>query len=65
MLSSTGAFVVKLPKDRVLALVASRDGKPFEPRPGRAMKEWLAIAPRSKYDWIALAEEARHFVAGR
>ena len=63
MLSSKGEFVVKLPRDRVAALVASGDGKPFEPGPGRVMKEWLAVSQRSKSEWADLAEEARRFVA--
>ncbi len=58
-----GAFVVKLPRERVDALVASRDGKRYEQRPGRALKEWFVVAPRSRLDWVDLAEEARRFVA--
>ena len=63
-LSSTGAFVVKLPRARVDALVAAGEGRPFEPGPGRAMKEWLELGATSSQDWASLAEEALSFVAG-
>jgi hypothetical protein len=63
MLSSTGSFVVKLPRIRVDSLVASGSGKRFDPGHGRIMKEWLAIDPTSDEDWLALAGEAMNFVA--
>ncbi len=63
-LSSRGLLVVKLPRKRVQSLVTSGDGRPFEPRPGRVMKEWLELDPRSRQDWVKLADEARSFVVG-
>jgi hypothetical protein len=65
MLSSTDAFVVKLPRVRVDALMASGDGVRFDPGHGRLMKEWLAVAPASTHDWTTLAREALAFVAGK
>ena len=62
MVSSKGEFVVKLPRERVDALVASGDGARFDPGHGRLMKEWLAVSPTSKLDWLALAKEALAFV---
>ena len=60
---SGGRLIVKLPRQRVDALVASGDGERFDPRhDGRRMKEWLALAPTSQLDWLALAREARAFV---
>jgi hypothetical protein len=60
-----GVLAVKLPKERVDELVASGGGAPFEPMEGRAMKEWLALAPEAGVErWKALAAEARAFVAG-
>jgi hypothetical protein len=56
-----GRFVVKLPKPRVDALVADGVAAPFEPMPGRAMKEWIVVRPGAA-DWIALANEAYGFV---
>ncbi|HEX5440591.1 MAG TPA: hypothetical protein VFW76_06885 [Ktedonobacterales bacterium] len=61
---SQGHLVVKLPRQRVDALVASGDGERFDPRrDGRVMKEWLALAPTSPLEWLSLAREARAFVA--
>jgi hypothetical protein len=64
MLSSSGSFVVKLPRQRVAELVAAGHGTPFETRPGRVMKEWLDLNAESGQDWASLAEEALAFVGG-
>ena len=61
-LFTQGTLVVKLPKERVAALVAKGDGKPFDPGHGRLMKEWLTVAS-PKLSWSALAKEAHAFVA--
>ncbi len=63
MLSARGEFVVKLPRQRVDALVAAGDGERFESGHGRAMREWVAINPAAEADWLALAREAMEFVA--
>jgi hypothetical protein len=65
MLASDDAFVVKLPKSRVDALVASGDGERFDPGHGRLMKEWIAIEPTSEVEWLPLAREALAFVAAK
>jgi len=57
-------LVVKLPAPRVTALVAARKGQPFEPRPGRAMKEWLSV-PLTRRDVGDLVKEAFEFVSGK
>src|SRR5436190_6201479 len=54
-LSSTGRFVVKLPRHRVDALVTARMGEHFEPGYGRVMKEWLVVEDPSGENWLALA----------
>ena len=60
-----GRLVVKLPRQRVDALVAAGEGERFDPKKnGRPMKEWLALAPASTMDWLPLAHEARAFVCG-
>lgn len=61
-LFTQGTLVVKLPKERVAALVAKGDGKPFDPGHGRLMKEWLTVVS-PKLSWSALAKEAHAFVA--
>jgi hypothetical protein len=62
MMSSKGNFVVKLPKERVDALVAADKGAYFDPGHGRLMKEWLEMKS-GQAQWIKLAKEAREFVA--
>lgn len=64
MLSSKGKFVVKLPKERVDALVAARKGAYFDPGHGRLMKEWLEMGS-NQAQWISLAKEARAFVKAK
>jgi len=62
MLASADRFVVKLPRQRVDALVAAGEGKPFEPRnDGRLMKEWLVVRPGLEARWLPLALEAFEF----
>lgn len=57
-----GKFTVKLPRQRVDALVASGDGTRMDTGSGHPMKEWLCIAAESPLDWTILAEEALKFV---
>lgn len=63
LVSSKGEFVVKLPKARVESLVAAGAGRPFEPGPGRRMKEWLSVTS-SRAPFVELAKEAYAFVGG-
>ncbi len=65
MVSSSGSFVVKLPKQRVEAFETTGAGRPFDPGHGRLMKEWLSLEPSSEEDWLSLAREALSFVAGK
>jgi hypothetical protein len=60
-LFTQGTLVVKLPKDRVAELVASKVGTPFDPGHGRLMREWLTVVS-SKASWAELAKEAHRFV---
>jgi len=60
-----GNLVVKIPRDRVDALVTSGDGERFDTGGGRVMKEWLKLNPGSSRDWLALATEAMGFVASK
>jgi hypothetical protein len=63
MLSSDREFVVKLPRERVDALVRQGDGKRFDPRRnGHVMKEWIVMKLGSKANWLELATEAKEFV---
>ena len=60
-----GRLVVKLPRGRVDALIASGEGLRFDPGHGRVMKEWFSLDPGSGLDWNGLAREALGFVGGR
>jgi TfoX/Sxy family transcriptional regulator of competence genes len=59
-----GDLVVKLPRERVDALVAAGRGQAFDPRrDGRLMKEWLVFQGDDP-SWVDLAREAHAFVGG-
>lgn len=58
---SKGRLVVKLPKQRVDAMVGGGGGKHFDPGHGRLMKEWVVVSQEAE-DWIELAREAHRFV---
>jgi TfoX/Sxy family transcriptional regulator of competence genes len=63
---SSGSLVVKLPRPRVEALIASGAGEPYDPRKnGQIMKEWVTIVPNSEADWLSLAKDAMEFVASK
>ena len=63
MVSSRGEFVVKLDKKRVAALVAAKQGRPFEAGKGKPMKEWF-VSTAAQPGAVALAKEAFAFVTG-
>jgi hypothetical protein len=56
-----GTLVVKLPADRVTALISAGDGVAFDANKGTAMREWFSLAPGSRLDWLPLATEALEF----
>ena len=59
-----GALVVKLPADRVAALIAAGHGTHFDANKGTPMREWLAVAgdiPNTAVSWSDLADEALAF----
>ena len=60
-----GALVVKLPQERVLALVGEGLGEPCSPRPGRPMREWVRIPGPDEETALSYVLEARAFVAQR
>ncbi|GIJ43972.1 hypothetical protein Val02_08580 [Virgisporangium aliadipatigenens] len=61
---STGALLVKLPAERVAALVAAGQGEPFAPA-GRVFREWVALPRPDRPRWRALLEEARKHAGGQ
>jgi hypothetical protein len=60
-----GKLVVKLPAERVQALVDGGAGERFDPGHGRLMREWVSIGPERQAEWHGLAEDARAFVGGK
>ena len=63
MVSTSGEFVVKLPKARIETLTRTKKGRAFDLGNGRIMKEWLVVTGGEK-TWLGYAKEAREFVAG-
>ena len=57
-----GRLVVKLPEERVAALLDSGEGDPFVAG-GHQMREWVTVAAGQEHQWHALATEARAFIA--
>ena len=60
--SSKRQLVVKLPPDRVDAIVAAKQGTQFDPGHGRKMKGWAAIT--AAMAWERLVREACDYVRG-
>jgi TfoX/Sxy family transcriptional regulator of competence genes len=59
-----GRLVVKLPRERVDALVAAGTGDRFDPGHGRLMREWISLADAVDPSTSrALVAEAYAFVA--
>jgi hypothetical protein len=56
-----GSLVLKLPAQRVEALVAAGEGVHFDANKGTPMKEWLSLDPDSSQAWLPLAREALDF----
>jgi hypothetical protein len=56
-----GRLVVKLPAQRVDALIAAGDGVRFDANKGTPMKEWFSLDPGSGLPWLPLAREALDF----
>ena len=57
-----GELVVKLPRDRVVELVAAGAARRFDAGKGRPMKEWASVPASASRRWRGLVEEARTFV---
>ncbi len=58
----TGDLLVKLPAERVDALVGSAAAHPFAPA-GRRFREWAAIAPADEGKWAGFIAAAFDHVA--
>ena len=56
-----GRLVLKLPEERVSALIAAGEGLNFDANKGTPMREWLSLEPGSGLAWRPLAGEALDF----
>ena len=56
-------LVVKLPKQRVAALIAEGKGQPFAPAK-KVFKEWLSVPKPDRRRWRALLREGIEYVGG-
>lgn len=54
-------LVVKLPRERVAALIATGVGKPFGPA-GKIFGEWVAVPNPERSQWQALLREGIAYV---
>jgi len=55
-------MVVKLPRERVAALIEEGIGRPFAPAT-KVFKEWVSVPQRDRRRWRALIAESIAFVA--
>ena len=62
---SKGRLLLKLPADRVDALIRSGVGERFSTGAGRPKREWVTIKPSHAPLWIELSDEALAFVGGQ
>lgn len=58
-----GRLIVKLPKDRVAALIDAGEGASFAPA-GRVFREWVAVDEFNPEAWAGLIDESIDFVSG-
>jgi TfoX/Sxy family transcriptional regulator of competence genes len=58
-------LVVKLPSERVGALIDTGTGLPYDGGKKRPMREWVAVADDDEETWATLAREALNFVRSR
>ena len=55
---SKGDLFLKLPPERVEALIAAGRGMAYDPGTGKVMKNYVVIPAAKKRSWIKLCEEA-------
>ena len=58
-------LVVKLPEQRVDALVAAGEGSRFDPGDGKPQREWFVLDSVEADEWLRYATEAEGYVGKR
>ena len=58
-----GKLVVKVSPERAEELRGKGLAKAFDPGHGRPMKQWVAVSPEARVDWLELASEALAFAS--
>lgn len=58
----TSHLIVKLPSDRVAAMVRDEVGRPFAPN-GRVFREWVVIPHADEELWRTLLSDAKRSVS--
>ena len=58
-------LVLKLPKQRVAALIGEGTALPFDAGKGKPMAEWATIPAAAAEQWLPMAREAFTFVGKR
>jgi TfoX/Sxy family transcriptional regulator of competence genes len=61
---SHGRLVLKLPSSRVVELIASGAGEPFDAGKGKPLAEWVVLGDADDTTWDDIAREAAAFVRG-
>ena len=59
-----GELVLKLPGERVAALIAGGEGQPFRNGKGQPMREWVVVPAGEPDSAVRLGREALAFVRG-
>ena len=55
---SKGDLLLKMPPERVAAIIAAGRGLPYDPGTGKVLKNYVLIPASNKRSWIKLCEEA-------
>jgi hypothetical protein len=65
VLDESKGLVLKLPPERVRALIDAGVGAPWHPGQGKPLKEYVAIPMGHSARWLALARESRAYMGSK
>jgi hypothetical protein len=58
-----GELIVMFSPERVIELIESGEGRPYDPGTGKPMKNRLLIPSSNKEKWIEYCEESKRYMA--